>query len=265
MKIKNHSIKTESNKNSFRNLIDKNNQTIIKKSKEIMEYNDREKNDLTYDLALKYDKRTYCQYYFSLLRTKHIFFFSFFKNNDYNSQIIKMDLFFVGFTIYYTVNALFFNDNTMHKIYVDEGSYNLIYQLPQIVYSSLISTVFNILLKFLALSEGNILEHKKDKNKNSLNERTTKLKSKISNKFIFYFVIGFIFLLIFWYYLSMFCAIYNQTQYHLIKDTLISFGLSLIYPFGIYLLPGLFRIPSISNPKNKRKCLYDFSKLLQML
>jgi hypothetical protein len=37
-----------------------------------------------------------------------------------------MDLFFVGFTIYYTVNALFFNDSTMHKIYVDEGSYNFI-------------------------------------------------------------------------------------------------------------------------------------------
>ena len=63
----------------------------------------------------------------------------------------------------------------------------------------------------------------------------------------------------------MFGAIYKNTQVHLLKDTLISFGLSLIYPFGIYLLPGIFRIPALSNRKNKRECLYNFSKLLQML
>ena len=178
--IKNHQMKTRNNKKSKRNIIDKtkNKQAKIKKIKQIMKYNDREKNDLSYDLALKYDKRTYRQYYISLIRTNHILFFSFCKNKDYNSRIIKMDLFFISFAIYYTINALFFNDNTMHKIYVDEGSYNFIYQLPQIIYSSLISTVINIILKFLALAEGNILDHKKDKNKNSLKERTTKLKEK---------------------------------------------------------------------------------------
>ena len=63
----------------------------------------------------------------------------------------------------------------------------------------------------------------------------------------------------------MFCAIYTNTQNHLIKDTLISFGLSLIYPFGIYLLPGFFRIPALSKRKNKRECLYKVSKIFQML
>ena len=62
----------------------------------------------------------------------------------------------------------------------------------------------------------------------------------------------------------MFGTIYKNTKLHLLKDTLISFGLSLIYPFGIYLLPGIFRIPALSNRKNKRECLYNFSKLLQM-
>ena len=63
----------------------------------------------------------------------------------------------------------------------------------------------------------------------------------------------------------MFCAIYRNTQYHLIKDTLISFGLSLIYPFFIYLIPGFFRIPSLSKTKTKRKCLYNFSKVIQFI
>ena len=63
----------------------------------------------------------------------------------------------------------------------------------------------------------------------------------------------------------MFGAIYRNTQLHLLKDTLMSFALSLIYPFGIYLLPGIFRIPALSDPKKESELLYNFSKILQML
>ena len=55
---------------------------------------DFELNDLSYNNAIKIDKRTYCQYYLSLIRTKHLFFFSFCPTFDYNSQIIKIFLFF---------------------------------------------------------------------------------------------------------------------------------------------------------------------------
>ena len=62
----------------------------------------------------------------------------------------------------------------------------------------------------------------------------------------------------------MFGAVYRNTHFHLLKDTLVSFGLSLLYPFGIYLLPGFFRIPALSAPKKEKKCLYRFSKILQI-
>ena len=70
--------------------------------------------------------------------------------------------------------------------------------------------------------------------------------------------------------ISMFCNIYENTQIHLLNDTLISFGLSLLYPFGIYLLPGIFRIHALSegkkndNKNGKGKYLYKFSKFLQI-
>ena len=81
------------------------------------EYIDEEMNGFSYILAKQYDKRNYCQYYASLLKTQHNLICALFNNNDYNSNIIKIDLFFIGFTIEYTVNALFYNDDTMHKIY----------------------------------------------------------------------------------------------------------------------------------------------------
>ena len=233
----------------------------IEKAKNILDYTDDEINDLSYELALQYDKRTYCIYYLSLIKTKHNLIFSFYNNSDYNSKIIKIDIFFVGFVIYYAVNGLFFDDNTMHKIYETKGSFNLEYQLPQIIYSSLISLFINTILRILALSNNEILEFKKNKDKKKLDERKNNLKNNLEIKFILYFILSFIFLIFFWYYISMFGAIYKNTQYHLLKDTLISFGLSLIYPLGIYLLPGIFRIPALSN---KNKCLYKFSKILQI-
>ena len=238
---------------------------INERIKTILEYNDNEINELEYSLALQYDSRTYCQYYISLLRTKHEIIFSFFYNKDYNSKIIKIDLFFMGFTIFYTVNALFYNDATMHNIYVSNGLYKIEYQLPKIIYSSLISMVLSTLLNKLALSNDSILDFKQNKKKEDVSERGNKLNTNLNIKFVLYFITSFIILLFFWYYLSMFGAIYKNTQFHLLKDTLISFALSQLYPFGIYLIPGIFRIASLIHSNKKRECLYIFSKILQKL
>jgi hypothetical protein len=86
------------NKNKYnnrsKNIISKNElfqkQSIINKTREIMAFNDDELNQLSYELALKYDNRTYCEYYSSLIKTKHNLIFSFCYNNDYNSKIIKI-------------------------------------------------------------------------------------------------------------------------------------------------------------------------------
>ena len=231
----------------------------------VQKRNDEELNNLEYELALKLDKRTYCQYYLSLIITKHDIIFTFFNNTDDDSKIIKIDLFLFNFSLYYAVNTLFFSDNTMHQIYEDKGYFNIIYQLPQIVYSFLISTVINILLKMLALSGGLIIDFKKQKDKKDLEVRASALDKKIKIKFILYFLLSSIFLLFFWYYISMFCTIYVNTQLHLIKDTLISFVTSFISPLFINLIPGVFRIPSLSNKKNKRSYLYNLSKLFQMI
>ena len=123
--------------------------------------------------------------------------------------------------------------------------------------------VINKILGLLALSNDSIIKLKDDKNKKDVVERKNNLKKNLGIKFIFYFILSFVFLLCFWYYIAMFGVIYKNTQMHLLEDTLICFGLSLIYPFIIYLFPGMFRIPALSDPKANKKCLYDFSKFLQ--
>ena len=174
---------------------------------------------------------------------------------------MKIALFFFSFALNFTVNSLFFNDTTMHQIYTDEGDYNFIYQIPNILYSSIICNVINAIVTALSLTEQRIIEFKRVKS--NIEQNFKNLKKCIIIKFISFFILSFIFLNFFWYYLSCFCAIYKNTQIHLIKDTLISFGLSLLYPLIFCLVPGIFRIPSLKAQKQNKEYLYKISKFLQ--
>ena len=237
----------------------------LKVNLSLIKYNEYEMNTLSYLEAIKFDKRTYIQFYFSLLKIKHLILFSFFPSNDYNSRIIKIYLFFFSFTIYFTINALFFNENIMHKIYEDGGSFNFIYQIPQILYSSLISSILHSILRTLSLSERNILEIKREKVLENIDKKANTIIKYLSYKFIIFFVTSFIFLIFFWYYVACFCSIYKNTQIFLLKDSLISFALSLLYPIGIYLIPGIFRISSLRAVKGDREFMYKFSKIMQLI
>ena len=232
-------------------------------SKRVNKYNDTQMNLFSYQEAIQLDKRSYSVYYFSLVKTKNLLIFSFCYNKDYNSRIIKINLFFFNFAVNYAVNALFFSDSTMHKIYEEAGKFNFIYQIPIILYSTFVSSGFIIILKLLPLSENNVLKFKNSKG-NQLNKNYESELNSIKYKFMFFFIINFLLLFIFWYYLGCFCAVYKNTQIHLLKDTLISFSTSLLYPFVLYFLPGIFRINSLKNKEQKGECMYKFSKVIQL-
>ena len=155
----------------------------------------------------------------------------------------------------------------MHEIYREKGKYNFIYQLPNILYSTVITGVNNFIITYLSLSEKNILKIKNsnENNYDNLIIFTSKIKKCLIIKFILYFLLNFLFLILYWYYLGCFCAVYQNTQIHLIKDTLLSFLLSLLYPFGLSLLPGVLRIPSLNSEKKDKECMYKISKLIQFI
>ena len=153
----------------------------------------------------------------------------------------------------------------MHKINQDKGSFNLNYQIPQIFYSSLITSIMNNIVKSLSLTERNIIKIKQEKYSENMKKKGEEILKCIFIKSILFFVLTLIFLLFFWYYLSCFSAIYKNTQLHLIKDTLISYGLSMLYPFAINIFPGIFRIPALRNNKKNRELMFKVSKILQFI
>ena len=240
-----------------------NGKNILEKYNEQINFVDYELNSFSYNDAKKYDKRAFFSYYFSLIKTKQLLIFSFCPMKDYNSRIIKIDLFFLSFAIYCFINCIFFDEPTIHRIYKDEGIYNFNFLIPHILYSFIASQTLFTIIKYLSLSEKNICEIKKEKSVELANDKVSDVKKCLVIKYICFFGISLLFLFFFWYYLSSFGAVYQNTQIFLSKNILISFAFSLFYPFIINILPGVLRIYSLNNPN--RICLFKLSKIIQYI
>ena len=241
---------------------------IMEKSKEEQKpkknskYIDAELNNMDYENALIYDQREYCQYYVSLLKKKQLILLVFISNDDYNVFLLKFSLLILSLALFYALNTFFFKDSTMRYIFTNEGRYNFLYQIPQILYSTLISFVMTYILKILSLSQNDLIEVKKESDRTKAKKMAANSKKCLAIKLYLFFFIGMCLIIFFWYYTSAFSAVYPNTQLHLIKDILISFGISMIYPFLINIVPGFLRIPSLKAKNKNRKCLYIISKLI---
>ena len=151
----------------------------------------------------------------------------------------------------------------MHKIYQDNGHFNFLYQIPQILYSTLNSRFIDSLIKNFSLSQDSLVRLKQETRKNNIEQKRKKLFLVLKIKFIVFFVLTLIFLIFCLFYITCFCGIYINTQVHLFKDSIISAVSSLCIPFVLYLVTGIFRTSFLKVKKPTPRCLYKFSLLLE--
>ena len=226
-------------------------------------YTDYELNFFSYKEALEKDKRNIKEYYISLIRAKHPIVFSFIPIKDYNSMIIKIDIFLIGFGVIYAMNALFFTEGTIHQIYKDKDAYNLSYFLPKTFLSFFVAHIFITAIRFIFLSERNILEVKRQETRNQADDQVDRVKKNLIIKYIIFYIAGVLFLIFFWYYLSSFGAVYQNSQIILIVNTFLSSAFSLVYPFFINIIPIIIRKFSLIN--DNREIIYKASKIIQLI
>ena len=124
------------------------------------------------------------------------------------------------------MNVFFFSDATMHKIFLSYGKYDFIQQIPQIIYSTIISQIIEVLLCFLTLTDKHMYEIKGMEPEKRDKETVGNIFKTMSRKIFFYFLITFLIFLVYWYIVAVFCAVYENTQITYIKDSLFSSLLS---------------------------------------
>ena len=239
------------------------NKELLKEKNEIRDFlikTDTELNSLKYRDALILDKRTFCQYYISLIRTHQLLIFTFHTKNDYNSKVIKICYFFFIYALVFTINLFFVDDSTLYNIRITNGFDKIIiFNIEKIIYASVISYLLKVIISYLIFSERIFLDIK-----NKLYFRKKRIIGNLGMKYMSYFGLGIVILLLFVYYNMCFFAVFPNIQIFVLEISGISFALFMFIPFVINIFPAIVRIYSLK-PKKDRQISYTLSQFLQLI
>ena len=233
-----------------------NNQIIIIEDMQCLNYNDYELNHMSYQEAIEKDKRTYCQYYLSLIKTGNMIFFTFILKTDYNPYLLKFSIFVLWFCFIMVVNTIFIGDVSL----INKNE-SFVYQIPQLIYIVIICVILTSLIKYFFLPEKDIVKLRNVQAKGN-NSEYTKITNYIKCKFKIYFLVDFILLFFIWFYVGLFCSVYRNTQGYLFKNVFICLVIYLLYPFIFSFIPGFFRISSLKSIKRNKQCFFRLGNII---
>ncbi len=160
-----------------------------------------------------------------------------------------------------TLNGMFFVHETMYK--KQTGNTSFAQKIPQIVFSILVTHVTEIILCGLSMTDVHYYQVKALPKLENNNDKIMDIISCMQKKLIGFFVFTFLVILFDWYFISAFCAVYQNTQIIFLRDSSISILIFLIDPFFIYGLKCILRAISLSKfGKKKLSCIYKLSELI---
>ena len=221
-------------------------------------------DNLNFNNAKLYDKRTFWQYYISLIRTKHIIFFVFKPKYKFHSKIIRYCFLLFLFPLYLTINTFFVDKFTIQHIYNSKSSFDFSYNIQNIIYASFISYLVQIIFFNFFSVENDILVMKSI-DTNNINKITNDIIQIVTIKCKLFFTICLILLNLCGFYISNFTVIFPKTKIHLIIRLIVSFSFSLVIPLILYFLPVSVRFYSLKRNSVYSECLYIISQYLQTL
>ena len=150
----------------------------------------------------------------------------------------------------YGIKCIFFSDDSMHHVYKSYGKYDFLQQISQIIYSTIVTQVIEVFLCYLSMTDKHVYKIKNISDIQINKSKIFLILKCIKIKLFGFYLFTFIFFVLYWYLITAFCSVYQNTQIIFIKDSFSSFLMGLAYPFALYIFPALFRIV-ISFLKNK--------------
>ena len=222
-----------------------------------------ELNNLDYKKACEFDKRGFCKTYWSILLREHVVLFTFFVWNDYNLFYIKIERFFILICTQMTVNGLFFVHESMYKKDMQTEDFTFVQKIPQLLFTLIAAHIIEVILCYLSMTDIHVYQIKALPKDEKIGERVLDIMDCMKRKLTGFFVFTFLLFLFYWYFISAFCAVYQNTQVIFLRDSGISILTSYIEPFIIYGITAVLRKISLSLCCRKRfGCIYKLSDLI---
>ena len=223
---------------------------------------DDELQDMEFNEAIIYDKRSYFRMYWSFLVDSHIILGTFCTKNYLHLFVIKLSFLIFNFEINFFLNAFFYTDEYISDAYHNDGVLDFISGLPKSIYSFVATLITTNLLRMLSNSKSELQKVIKEKYNDKYYKFIINAKiKKLRNKLIIYFILVFLLGLFFSYYVSSFCAVYRNSQKYWFIGCFESFAIDSLVSFISCLFLSFIRYVGI---KRKIACLYKTSNILSI-
>ena len=245
-------------------------------------------DDMEYDDAIKYDKRTFCEFYIDRLKQKQMILDTFYNKDDIRPLPIKILLLLLNIDLYFVINGLFFSEEYIIQLYHLETEDQFFDFLPRSIgrffYATLVGVIIEIIIDCIFIERNKIkrtfLRDKEDllqlryeianiinfsvfENKHyhitcySISIKNVNINS-IKKRYIVFTIICFIISLISWYYVSCFNNVYPGVKVEWIKSSIVIILIIQLLSFFLVLLESILRLISFVNKSERIYKLKQF-------
>ncbi len=236
-------IPSSSINSSQRNVLDK---TDIDPIQKLSDSEEIDIDKAPFKIAVNEDKRIYLKMLFDNCVSKIDFISITIFPQKFDILSIALSLYIFSMALDFTMNSLLFSDDVVSSNYHSEGKMSFLTS----TLLSMASNVISILISFIFVHLSQYTIYFEALDQETLNDESyCKICSKILRymkmKLIFYFLLSLIFIVVFWYYVTLFCIIYHNNQVNWIIDCVTGIGMSLLYTLGIATLISTIRYISL--------------------
>ena len=194
---------------------------------DIQEYLKPELDDMIYDDAIKYDERTFCEFFIEKLKEKQKIMDTFYHKEKIRPISIKIILLLLNINLYFVINGLFFNETYIIKLYNsnddEENFFSYLYRsINNFIYTTLVGIIINIIINCIFIEERKIkriLLREKEDIMQLKNEISINVKS-INKRYTIFIILCFFISLFSWYYISCFNVVYPGVKTEWIKSSI---------------------------------------------
>ena len=177
------------------------------------EVDKKEINSIPYTQALRIDNRSFIQIFASILFHKIECINIIYYRNDIVHLSLPISIYIMSLLMDLTLNCLLYTDDEISEKYHNDGKLKFITSLTLSLLSNIISAIIiYIVPKITEFSAVLELIIRDVSDQNNYYSNIVKFKKYFKLKLSFFFIIQFILIFLIFYYMSVFCAVYNKTQ-----------------------------------------------------
>ena len=224
-------------------------------------------DDMEYDDAIKFDKRSFGRYFLDNLEQNQSFAYTFFARDKINTRMIKLILFVLNICLYFVVNGFFFSEAYISELYhsgeKDKNFFSFVPRtIDKIFYTTIVAVFINYLTEFFFLSENKVkgIFKREQKNKVVLKKSIVLLIQEIQKRYISFIIMTQILFLFSLYYVLCFNYVYPKTQVEWIKSSILIIIIMQILSILKCLFEAIFRFLSFKCESEK---LFKLSKFFE--